>query len=113
MIDRPGDSTLRERLRADYASARAEVLSIFASQDPMSLGGLPDEYGLEVDLILPRLRKARSVADVPPILHEIFHHCFGVPPNEDLTRYDEISAAVWEAWQRYPLIHDPHYKLTP
>lgn len=114
MIDQPPATMLRDRLRADYLAARADLLRILGASDPMQIGSNePEEYDLEVSLILPRLRKAGSPADVGPILHEVFTHCFGAPPAEDLGRYDAMSAEVWEAWQRYPLIHDPHYKLEP
>lgn len=114
MIDQPATAQLRDRLRADYQSARTDLLRILGASDPMGIGSEePEEYDLEVSLILPRLRKASSPADVGPILHEVFTHCFGAPPAEDIARYDSMSAAVWDAWQRYPLIHDPHYKLEP
>ena len=113
MIDRASQAELRERLRADYAAARVELLRLLDDADPMGLGSVDGEYDLEVDLILPRLRKAASPDDVAPILHEIFTHCFGAPPGGDLRAYSELAARVWETWQRYPLIHDPHYKLVP
>ena len=112
MIDSP-QRALRDQLRADYQAARAALAGILGRSDPMALGADPAEYDLEVDLILPRLRHARSAADVGPILHEIFTHSDGAPPDGDLARYDALAGEVWDAWQRYPLIHDPHYKLQP
>ena len=55
----------------------------------ITIGAPDDEYDPEVSTILPRLREARSAADVQKIIYEEFVHWFDADIAGPITHYAE------------------------
>jgi hypothetical protein len=94
----------RNRLKARYASLYNEILGILFRHDPIGINfeTNTDEYGPEVDTILPRLKEAHSPEELRRIIHEEFLHWFnGVDTAGPEANYDKIAQEVWAAYQRY------------
>jgi hypothetical protein len=91
----------RARLRAEYGGVYDEVAALLFDADPIGInfGCNTDEYEPEVDLILPRLRESRDVADVVRLVHEIFLRMFDPECAGPASRYEVVAARVFEAWQ--------------
>lgn len=92
---------VRAALEANYRRLCNDALSILFAHDPIVLnfGDNEDEYAPEVQLILPRLRQARSADDLRRIMHEEFIGWFeGMAGPE--SRYDAPARELWAAWQR-------------
>src|SRR5262245_60733127 len=90
-----------ESLKAAYGNLYADMSRLFREADPMSLiamGAPDDEYDPEVSTILPRLREARTAADVQRIVHEEFVRWFGADLVGPLTDYAEIAERIWGTW---------------
>lgn len=105
----------RERLRNEHPQLFSELTAILARHDPVdlvSIGAPEDEYEPEVGTILPRLREAKSVADVQHILCDEFDQWFGASTPK-MTREDFLPVAeeVWAAWRRHYAGLDPVEEL--
>ncbi|MBI2361346.1 MAG: hypothetical protein HYV04_20965 [Deltaproteobacteria bacterium] len=93
----------RESLKAEYGSLYTEVSRLLRKADPIRLiviGAPHDEYDPEVSTILPRLREAKSPADVQRIVHEEFVHWFGAEIAGPSTHYAGVSENIWAAWNK-------------
>ena len=92
----------RQRLRQKYDQLFAATVALLFRYDPVGIifECNNDEYSPEAGTILPRLSRCRSAEDVLPIVYEEFLHWFSnaAGPRD---RYVEISAELWELWQKY------------
>ena len=92
----------KSQLRVAYKGLYEEVEEILFRHDPeeINFGFNTDEYVPEVGTILPRLKEARSEADVHEIVLEEFARWF---PAEDKDReaYRALSSEIWAAWVRF------------
>lgn len=78
------------------------ILKILFHYDPLGicfheLGA--SEYSLEVNTILPRLKKTLSVDDIRQIVHEEFTRWFGLSENRMADKYESIAKDIWALLQ--------------
>lgn len=93
----------QESLKALYSALYIEVSRLLREADSIRLieiGAPDDEYDPEVSTILPRLREAKSPADVERILHEEFCHWFGAETAGPTAHYAAVSNEIWEVRNR-------------
>ncbi len=92
----------RSQLKAAYKGLYEEVEEILFRHDPeeINFGFNTDEYDPEVGTILPRLREARSEADVHEIIFEEFARWCSVE-DKDGEVYRAMSSEIWAAWVRF------------
>ena len=88
-------------LRAEYGSLYDDVFGILTKHDPIDIAEVPDEYEPEVGTILPRLKRAKSAADVRRIIHEEFVQWFSLGLAGPEKNFQQISIEVWSAWSRH------------
>ncbi|GCE26348.1 hypothetical protein KDA_18320 [Dictyobacter alpinus] len=93
-----------KRLRQQYGEFYKSFIKILASYDPLGLvsSGAPDnEYDIEVDAVLLRMKEAKSVDMLSTIIYEEFVRCFSLPPTHPKAPYNTIAASVWDTYQRW------------
>ncbi|GCE18984.1 hypothetical protein KDK_27840 [Dictyobacter kobayashii] len=62
----------------------------------------PDnEYDIEVDAVLLRMKETRSVDMLSTIIYEEIVRCFGLSLANPKTSYNKIAASVWETYQNW------------
>jgi hypothetical protein len=84
-----------------FRDLRDAVSTAFRRHDPIGLigqGAPLDEYDPEVGTVLPRLRSARSDAELRTILHEEFVRWFGAETAGHVEIYDAPAKEIWEYW---------------
>lgn len=88
----------RDRLKREYKALYAELAQAFFEVDPVGVNfdENTDEYELEVGTVLPRLKSAKSAADVYTILVEEF--TFWFEGSFDPKRLAVLSERVWRIW---------------
>lgn len=101
------ENETREEILAKRAKAKREYGKLFSAvsevlfrHDPIYINfeTNTDEYDLEAETILPRLRKCQSVEDVQTVVHEEFLRWFGEDAGEREV-YQEIAEEIWALWQ--------------
>lgn len=102
------------RVKLQFGQLFTEVEQILFNHDPIGIAFIgdenvadnPDEYAPEVGTILPRLRTAKSAADVTDIVYEEFIHWFDDEETAGAkVIYKALSAEIWEAWKRFKKLH--------
>jgi len=96
-----GRQQRQKALTAAHGRLYPEVSRLLREADPLRLitiGAPDDEYDPEVSTILPRLREARSAADVQQIIHEEFVHWFDADIAGPLTHYADVAEKIWGVW---------------
>lgn len=100
----------RNRVKLQFGQLFTDVEQILFDHDPIEIAFIgdenvadnPDEYAPEVGTILPRLKTAKSAADVTDIVYEEFKRWFDdeetVGPK---ARYFALSVEIWQAWSRF------------
>jgi len=91
----------QQALKAAHGQLYAEVSQLLREADPIRLiaiGAPEDEYDLEVSTILPRLREARSAAEVQKIMHEEFVRWFDADTAGPIALYARVAEKIWEVW---------------
>ena len=91
-----------KQLRQQYGEFRESFITILASYDPLGLVamGAPDnEYDIEVDAVLFRMKEAASMDILSTIIYEEFVRCFSLPPTHPKALYQAIAASVWDTYQ--------------
>src|SRR5437660_12396296 len=93
----------RRQLRAQYGDLFDSTAALLFRHDPIGINFdvNPDEYELEAEIILPRLRHCHSENDVLDVVHEEFVRCFDFSTAGPKERYKEIASEIWELWQGY------------
>ncbi len=100
----------RMRLKSQFGPFFTEVEQILFRHDPIGIAFVddenvrdnPDEYATEVGTILPRLKTAKSAADVTDIVYEEFTRWFD--DEETLgpkAKYRSLSDEIWQVWKKY------------
>jgi hypothetical protein len=86
----------RKALRAEYEELYDRVSAILFEEDPIGINfdDNTDEYELEVDTILPRLKTCRTAADVQAVVHEEMVRWFDVTAGP-AERYATIATRIW------------------
>jgi hypothetical protein len=87
----------RNALRAEYGELYDRVSAILFEEDPVGINFEvnTDEYELEVDTILPRLKSCHTVEDVRALVHEEMVRCFDSASAGPPERYATIAARIW------------------
>ena len=95
----------RAELKSEFGSFYDTVLAILFEADPIEInfGNNTDEYGPEVDTILPRLRECHSVDDLQKVIHEEFVRWFDAETAGPLDRYQPIAQRIWPEVERLGL----------
>jgi hypothetical protein len=93
----------RKKLKAKYKELYGQVSSILFKHDMLGINfeDNTDEYGPEVDTILPRLSCANSIDDVSLIIYEEFLKWFDedcIAPKGS-TAYKAMATEIWAAWE--------------
>ncbi len=105
MVDDAQDiRSSHKRLRSNYKRLFDEVAETLFRYDPLGLAaaGAPgDEYSLETGTIVPRLREANCAQDGLRIVYEEFVRWFGGKTAGPASRYEQVAAEVWSAWERH------------
>jgi hypothetical protein len=93
----------RRRLKQEYGQLFDSVSALLFRHDPIGINfeENTDEYDLEAETILPRLRKCTSELDVLRAVHEEFVRWFEVETAGPLEKYAEIAKDIWDLWQTY------------
>jgi hypothetical protein len=93
----------RHRLRSEYGALFDSVSALFYRHDPkgINFGDNPDEYDLEAETILPRLRGCQGADDVHKVVHSEFVRCFDADTVGPPDRYTQISSELWQVWQKH------------
>lgn len=89
--------------KAGYKAFYAKVSALFCRYDPIGICGEdnPDEYDLEVDTVLPRLKTCLNAEDVRDVLHEEFVRWFDADIAGPQERYAPIAEELWQLWLEY------------
>jgi hypothetical protein len=93
----------RSRLRQEYGQLFDSISALLFRHDPIGINfeENTDEYDLEAETILPRLRTCTSELDVLRTVHEEFVRWFDVQTAGPREKYAEIAAGIWDLWQTY------------
>ena len=78
----------------------AAVKAAIAAADPIRLlavGAPDDEYDAEVSTIVPRVTRARNLAEAHRIVHEEFVRWFGLDIAGSFAAYEVPAQAIWVA----------------
>jgi len=108
----PYSNQTREEILASRAKAKKEygklfdaVSEILFRHDPAEINFdfNTDEYDIEAETILPRLKTCHSAVDVLVVVHEEFQRWFS---NEIAEREEnrEIAEEIWNLWQNRKMI---------
>jgi hypothetical protein len=95
--------TRRELLKREYGDLFGALAAALSEADPIGLhaiGAPENEYGPEIAAILPRLCRAKNLADVQRIIHEEFARSFNVDAGPSAA-YSGASTTVWRALERF------------
>ena len=86
-----------KELKAKYGRMYDTLLSLFRAADPAGFGqdAPVDEYALEVETVLPRLRDCRGAFDVQEVLYHEFEHWCG-PIVGELSDFGPLATDIWE-----------------
>jgi hypothetical protein len=91
----------RRRVRTEYGALFDSMAALLYRHDPIGINfeHNTDEYELEAETILPRLRGCRSADDVLQVIHAEFVHWFDSGTAGPPERYKEIASEAWQLWQ--------------
>ncbi len=87
-----------------YQRLFEDVRAVLNRHDPMALiefGAPENEYDLEVETILPRLKTASGPKDVQAIVTSEIDNWFGegMRPPEPITA--AVAIDIWAVWERF------------
>ena len=87
----------RKLLKEKYKNLYDELLALLFRYDPIGINfkDNADEYSLEVETILPRLKEAHSPEKLCQIIHEEFVRWFGAETAGSASRYETLAKDVW------------------
>src|SRR5436189_2271447 len=87
----------RNALRAEYGELYERVSAILFEEDPVGINFEvnTDEYEIEVDTILPRLKSCRTVEDVQAFVHDEMVRWFEPASAGPAERYATIAGRIW------------------
>ena len=94
----------RRRLKAEYGAALFDSVSaLLYRHDPVGINveENTDEYDLETETILPRLRRCHTLEDVHNAVYSEFVRWFDADTAGPPERYKEIASEIWQLWQEY------------
>lgn len=93
----------RRRLRAAYGELFDSLSALLYRHDPIGInfGDNSDEYDLEAETIIPRLRTCRSAADTLQVVHAEFVRWFDADTAGTQDGYEKIASDVWKLWQQH------------
>jgi hypothetical protein len=93
----------RRRLKAEYGTLFDSISALLYRHDPIGINfeENPDEYDLEAETILPRLRRCHTLEDVHNAVHSEFGRWFGAGTAGPPERYRKIATEIWQLWQEY------------
>ena len=91
------------RVKAEYGALFDSVSGLLYRHDPRGINfeDNPDEYDLEAETILPRLRSCHALEDVRKVVYAEFVRWFDAGTAGPPERYEEIASEIWELWQEY------------
>ena|ERR1700758_1444567 len=93
----------RRRLKEEYGQLFDSVSALLFRHDPIGINFQEntDEYDLEAETILPRLRTCESQPDVVRVVHEEFVRWFDAGTAGPPEKYAEVATGIWDLWQAY------------
>lgn len=93
----------RRKAKDEYGELFDAVSALLFRHDPIGINAEvnTDEYDLETESILPRLKNSHSAEDVQRIVHEEFVRWFDGGTAGRAERYSEISFEIWQLWRRH------------
>ena len=99
------DQILKQRqlLKKKYGELYDQLAALLFQHDPAHINFEvnQDEYQIEVDAILPRLRECHSQTDAQEVIHEEFIRLFDRVIAGPRERYADIAGEVWQLWQSF------------
>ena len=103
----------RRRLRAEYGELFDSTAALLFRHDPIGINfeENTDEYEVEVETILPRLRDCDSGDDVLQVVHEEFVRWFDSGTAGPREHYQKIASEIWRLWQAHR--SDPNGSSPP
>jgi hypothetical protein len=92
----------RKAVRLQYRELFDALSTLLFRADPIGINfeTNTDEYEPEVGTIIPRLRHAKSEADVQLIVHEEFCRWFDSETAGPITDYRDLASQIWDEWLR-------------
>jgi hypothetical protein len=104
-VSRTRDEILESRrlLKAEYGALFDSVSALLYRHDPVGINfeENTDEYDLEAETILPRLRRCHTLEDVHNAVYSEFVRWFDADTAGPPERYKQIASEVWQLGQEY------------
>jgi len=93
----------RRRIKAEYGALFDSISALLFRHDPIGINfeENTDEYDLEAETILPRLRRCHTLEDAHNAVHSEFVRWFDAGTAGPPERYKQIAAEIWQLWQEY------------
>jgi hypothetical protein len=93
----------RRRIRAEYGKLFDAVAALLFEKDPIGINfeENTDEYELEAETILPRLRGCSGPDDVLEVVHAEFVRWFDFDTAGPREHYLEIASEIWQLWRTF------------
>lgn len=93
----------RRRLKAEYGTLFDSVSALLYRHDPIGINfeDNPDEYDLEAETILPRLRSCHTAEDVHKVVYSEFVRWFDAHTAGSPENYERIASEIWQLWRQY------------
>ena len=93
----------RRRLKAEYGTLFDSISALLFRHDPIGINfeENTDEYDLEAETILPRLRNCHTQKDVHEAVHAEFVRWFDADTAGSPEHYAQITSEIWQLWQEY------------
>jgi hypothetical protein len=93
----------RRRIKEENGVLFDSVSSLLYRHDPIGINfqDNADEYDLEAETILPRLRNCQTLEDVHKAVYAEFVRWFDADTAGPPEHYQLIAVEIWQLWQEY------------
>lgn len=78
-------------------SDKDKMMILLFTEDPMGLSKYEqeDEYELEADMILQRIRQCKNIVEIQQIVYQVFVETFDAELAGPVDTYYETAVAIW------------------
>lgn len=91
----------KRQLKAQYGALFDSISALLYRHDPVGInfGDNTDEYDLEVETILPRLRHCHTLEQVHDAVYSEFVRWFDAATAGPRESYQKIASEIWQLWR--------------